>query len=536
MDKKRLRFFTLFLLIIFFAVDIVFASYIFSNTVRDNAPDWTFEPGSDIMYSSLSGAGEAFLYGSGNSIHFHYTMNPNASRSYTLDSRVNDLVISNNIKFFAVTDIENNYYFFRYGGGPDLDLKYKVSFEESVYIEGIVVLGKTAQNTRVLLRSGSSIYLFTSLDGEPVFVYDFNEDVKEAYISHYGDYVVAGTESGGVYFFRTFQENLEWQCKCDSGISSISVSPFAQYAIIGCIDGSVYLYDVAEQSLIWKKTIGASIESAYIRSTAMESLVLDATKTLHLFDREGTEIMVIENVETSYLPYWSEFLLYSVEGAFYLHREDRDVADWTYNSGEEIRSISSNYGCTTVMLTYKDKLQFFFEEQLIILGSRSYWAALALLVAAQLVIIMYLSYLQRTWIFDVINNKEFMEFFAGAFFGLLAVGVLAGNIKDMDFINMVTGSMAAGLASWQLSRVGGGFIGSFIGYLTGLFGSFAIGGAFGIYYWIGGAEENIFSSFFGTAFYGGLLGAFYSIIGIVVGLAIKDYFEEYRKKRKSSKV
>jgi hypothetical protein len=42
---------------------------------------------------------------------------------------------------------------------------------------------------------------------------------------------------------------------------------------------------------------------------------------------------------------------------------------------------------------------------------------------------------------------------------------------------------------------------------------------------------DIISSVLGTAFVGVLMGALYSLVGVVIGLAIKDYFEEYRQKK-----
>ncbi|HOP09320.1 MAG TPA: hypothetical protein PLC12_03790, partial [Candidatus Methanofastidiosa archaeon] len=380
-----------------------------------------------------------------------------------------------------------------------------------------------------------SIYLFTSASNEPVLSWDFDEPVNAAYISHYGDYVVAGTESGQVYFFRAFQESLEWQCTCDSAVLSISISPFAQFALIGCADGSVYLYNIEQQALIWKKSLGASIGSVFVRSSATESMALDATETLHLFGGDGEEINTIDGVDVSSMPYWSEFFLYSKDGMFNLQREDSATADWNYFDSEELRYIDSNYGSSTVMLTYKDNMKFFFEDQLMILGSRKLWAMLSLLVVVQSAMVFYMFYLQKSSFYQVINNREFLEFFVGALFGMLAVVVLARG-TDIDYMNLTIGAISAGLASWQLSKVEGALVGSFLGYITGLFGSFAIGGAFGLYHWMGGAEQDIISSFFGTAFYGGLLGAFYSIVGIVVGLVIKDYFDEYRRKRRSSKV
>jgi hypothetical protein len=98
-------------------------------------------------------------------------------------------------------------------------------------------------------------------------------------------------------------------------------------------------------------------------------------------------------------------------------------------------------------------------------------------------------------------------------------------------MNIIVAVISCGLASWQCSRLKGGFVGAFAGYVAGFFGSLAIGAAFGIYNWLGGAEDNILMSLFGTAFVGGLLGAIFSVVGVGIGLFIKGYFEEYRLRK-----
>jgi len=533
MDKKRLRIFSIFFLILFLLADIAIASYIFSNTVRDNSPDWVYEPGTDIVSVAFSGGGNAFVYGTGNNIYFHYAYNPTSSRYYELDSAVKSLMISKNVNAFVAADMENNLYFLRYGSGPDMDLIFKVPFDKNIDLRGMVVLGETAQTTRFLASSEESIYIFSSRSVQPLLEYDFGERVNEAAISHYGDLTVAGTESGNVYFFRTFEETLEWQCQCDSAVTSIAISPFAGYALIGCDNGSVYLYDTDEQTMLWKKSIGSSVREVFIRSTATESLVLDSNNVAYLFEKDGENIKTLEDVDQLYMPYWSEYITYSSDDVLFLVRDNRNIDEWKYDTNDDIRLIFTDYGSSVVMLLFKDRIEFILEDQLMVYGSRSYWAGLAILILGQILVMAYTQYLQRSWIYGIIHNREFLEFFVGALFGLLAAGILAGSLDDLESINLIIGSISAGLASWQCSRVGGGLIGAFVGYITGLFGALAIGGAFGIYYWVGGAEENILSSLVGTAFYGGLLGAFYSIIGFIVGLVIKDYFEEYRRKRKT---
>ncbi|MDD4281739.1 MAG: hypothetical protein PHW58_05900, partial [Candidatus Methanofastidiosa archaeon] len=112
---------------------------------------------------------------------------------------------------------------------------------------------------------------------------------------------------------------------------------------------------------------------------------------------------------------------------------------------------------------------------------------------------------------------------------------LAMSAGTYNTMNIIIGSAACGLSAWQCSRLRGGFVGAFAGYVVGFFGSIAIGAAFGVYRWLGGAEQNIVSSLFGSAFVGGLLGAVFSVIGVVIGLVIKGYLEEYRQ-RKAQKV
>jgi hypothetical protein len=74
-------------------------------------------------------------------------------------------------------------------------------------------------------------------------------------------------------------------------------------------------------------------------------------------------------------------------------------------------------------------------------------------------------------------------------------------------------------------------VGAFAGYITGFFGSLFIGSGLGLYYWLAGTKMDIISSVIGTAFVGALMGALYSIVGVVIGLAVKDYFMEYRQKK-----
>jgi len=536
MDKKRIKLIILVLSIIFLFLDIALASLIFSGTVRENDPDWVFNTDSDILDSNLSGVGEAFIYGAGDTIYLHYASNPNPIRSYTLDSGVKSVTVSNDIKSMVAIDMENNLYLFRFGGEPGLlTLQYMVHFDENIELGGLVVIGGTAQTTRILVHTDNSVYMYSSRSDQPLARWDFEGGVDSTRISHYGDIVLVGSRSGEMYVYRTFEQSLEWQCTCDSDITSMAISPFAKFALVGTSSGSVYLYDIEEKDLLWKKSLNSPVKEVFIRSSGSESLIWCADKNAYLFDRDGAQIKFIEGADSIYLSFWGEYVSYSRNDEFFMHREARKSADWKYTIDHEIRYIDSNYGSTIVMLTFKDRVELFYEDQLMVMGSRYYWSLLSIVIIMELFVLGYLFYIQKGLIYDIINNREFLEFIIGALAGIAVTIALSGGIDDIDSINLVIGMLSAGLSSWMCSRIGGGFVGAFSGYIVGLFGSVAIGAAFGIYYWLGGAEDNIISSTLGTAFYGGLLGMFYCLIGVIVGLVIKGYFEEYRRK-KGSKV
>ncbi|MHC1605338.1 MAG: PQQ-binding-like beta-propeller repeat protein, partial [Candidatus Methanofastidiosia archaeon] len=466
---------------------------------------------------------------------FHYFFNPKASRSYTLDSVVKKVVVSNNKKYVAASDLENNIYLFSYGGGPDLSLLYKNSFDEEAAIGDLVVIGPRSFVTRLLVFTDYSIFVYSSDFSTPLWSWNFDGAVTDAKMSNYGDITVVGTESGKLYFFRTFEEKLEWVFDCDSQIMSLAISPFASYVLAGSKNGSVYLFDVKNETLIWKWDIGSSVAFVQMRSSATQCLVGNTSGSAYIMDRGGSQLKMFEDVDIGYLSFWGNYIGIARGNKFQFVREERKCAEWEYFSEDPIRYMDSSFGSEYVMLTCKDSIAFFVEEQIIIMGSRFYWSLFVLLLVAQILVIGYLSYLQKGALYMLIKNREVLEFAVGAFGGLIAVLVMTQTIDTENTIVIVIGAISSGFASWQCSRLGGGFVGAFAGYVAGFFSSLTVGAAFGLYYWLGGLEQNIVSSIFGTAFFGGLLGAVFSIIGVIVGLAIKDYFEEYRFKMKNKK-
>jgi len=72
MKAKKYKAVVICLVAIFLITDIIVASFVFNSTSRENSPDWTLFCDEDILTSDFSGTGNAFVYGSGNSIFFHH--------------------------------------------------------------------------------------------------------------------------------------------------------------------------------------------------------------------------------------------------------------------------------------------------------------------------------------------------------------------------------------------------------------------------------------------------------------------------------
>jgi len=535
MKAKKYKAVVICLVAIFLITDIIVASFVFNSTSRENSPDWTLFCDEDILTSDFSGTGNAFVYGSGNSIFFHHIFNPNSSRFSILDAPVRQVFLSNNSKFCSASDMENNIYLFSYGGGPEMKLLYKAKFDTTATIVDLIVIGKTIQTTRLLVYSGNTIYVFDSTSPEPLWSWTFDDVITSAEISHYGDVIAVGTASGSLHVFRTFEERLVWENTCDSKINAVASSPFALFLVAGTSNGSVYLYDIKNADLIWKESFGYPIKKACIRSSATECLVQGEGGAACLFDKNSVLINHLEDVEVAHISFWGEYLAVASINEFSMFRGGGSVAEWVYEYNEPVRFIHLNYGATYVMLTYKDSIKFFIEDQLIIFGSRTYWSFLAIIIVLELLILLYIMYAQKGTFYSIVKNREFIEFFIGAAGGLLVVFALSHSTGSLDVFNLVVGMFSAGIASWQCSRMGGGFVGAFGGYVSAFFSSLSIGGAFGIYYWLNGLEQNIISSLFGTALFGGLLGTVFGLIGVLIGLFVKGYFEEYRMKKSMKK-
>ena len=535
MKKRAIKRLMIVLAIVFMASNIVLGHAIFKTTVRENAPDYCRSGGGMVIATDLAGTGDAYVFGEGNTVWYQYTHFPTPSRSYDLSSVVRDVVISDNAKYVAAADAQGTLYLFSFGAGPELRLLYSFIPGENASIGGLVVLGQKSNIARLVAYTERSISVHSDTFADALWAWDFQEDITCVSVSHYGDVTAVGTDENTLSFFRTFSATLSWQTTCDSAITSISVSPFANYAVVGTESGSVYLYDIAAKTLLWKIGLPSPIVHTDIRSSATESLVLDAAGTLVLLDRAGTRLNEISGAGWAYLPYWSEGFAYTVQNALFVQREGRSVPDWSYSLGMQVHGMDANYGFSTLMVTTSDAVLFFFEDDLFIYGSRTYWSLLALIVVGQVLVLGYLAYLQKGTLYSIMQNKEFIEFFIGVVGGLALSLLLARSAGTYNAMNIIIGSAACGLSAWQCSRLRGGFVGAFAGYVVGFFGSIAIGAAFGVYRWLGGAEQNIVSSLFGSAFVGGLLGAVFSVIGVVIGLVIKGYLEEYRQ-RKAQKV
>jgi hypothetical protein len=530
MERRKITLVGIVLLVAFLAADVIFASYIFNSTVHANAPDWTRDVDGDILASDLTDGGNAFLYGVGPTVNLSYYKSQGVSRSYTLSAPVREVFISNNLKRFVASDAENKVHLFAYGGGPDLNLYYTIAYDTPVDVVGLVSLGKTGYTTRFATHTSDTLHVYGDTSAEPLWTHTFPSQITSARISHYADVILVGTEDGTVYIFNTFEGTISWQCQCDSYVTSVSVSPFALYATVGTQDGSVYLYDIKQQRMNWMKSLEAPIETTVVRSSGSTSVVRDTSGTLRIFDKAGNVLKHVEEAEKTAISFWGELFGYARSGTFFMQRLNRSAPDWKYSFDGEVRALDLNYGATLTMMTLKDSFVFFEEDKSVLLGSRTYWAAFLLLVIGELIIIGALFYKRRGLLYSLIKNREFLEFFAGLAGGLF-VSLILGGFRGFNAVSILVAMGASGIASWQCARTGGGLVGAFAGYITGFFGSLFIGSGLGLYYWLAGTKMDIISSVIGTAFVGALMGALYSIVGVVIGLAVKDYFMEYRQKK-----
>jgi hypothetical protein len=514
----------------FLVVNILFASFIFNSTLHVNSPDWINAVEGDIIASDLTDEGNAFFYGVGANVYFSFYKDPHVKKSYSLEAPVRDVFISNNLQRFLAIDAQNNVYLFAYGGGPELVHRYTVSYDGPANVAGLISLGKSGHTTRIVTYTDDTLYVYSDGSVEPLWTHTFLSQITSARISHYADIIIVGTADGTVYFFKTFEGSLSWECQCDSSVTSVSVSPFALYATVGTHDGSVYLYDLKQQRMNWMKSLEAPIETTVVRSSGSTSVVKDSTGALYIFDKKGTVLKHIEGVEKTGISFWGELFGYTRDGHFFMARLNRSIPDWKYSYQGEVRALDLNYGATLTMVTLKDSFVFFEEDRSLLFGSRTYWAAFLLLVIFEIVIVGALFYKRKGFLYSLIKNREFLELFAGMAGGLF-ISFILGGFRGFNAVSIFVAMGASGIASWQCARTGGGLVGAFAGYITGFFGALLIGSGVGLYYWLTGAKMDIISSVIGTAFVGGLMGALYSLVGIVIGLAIKDYFEEYRQKK-----
>jgi len=531
METRNLRVVGIALAILFVVCDVAIGYYIFGSTVRDNGLDWELEPPDAVSAFALEGTGASCIVSTGSSLYFHYKYSPVATKSATFDAPLTDIAMSNNRKYFCATDANDTLHFLAYGSGKEFSEVYTADFGEQPRIAGLVVIGKTLLTTRLLVYTTSDIYLFNDSSAEPLWHYETNSPISCATISHYGDVVAVGLEDGTLMVFDTFQQTLLWECTCDASVTCVNVSPFAYYLVAGTSSGNATLYSMEEKMPLWSYEAYAPVECVYLRSSASEVCVLGSDSHLAVLSQEGTKGLEVDGVEQAYMPYWGEFIGYVKDKCMYQHRTTRNIADWKYCVGDQIAGVEMNYGGESVMASTNDSLMLFEEDQLIIMGSRSMWSVLALLVVMEVLVLGAIAYRQKGQLYIAMRNMEVMEFFVGAAVGIFANIALNYASGAYSAGSLAISASAAGIASWQFSRSSGGIAGVFIGFMSGFFCAMAVGGAFGIYYWLAGSEQNIFSSFFGNIFFGGLNGTVYSLIGIIAGLVSRGIFTGNGQKR-----
>jgi len=225
-------------------------------------------------------------------------------------------------------------------------------------------------------REDSNIYFFEKNSSIPLWSCNTGGDVVSLAISSSGQYIAAGIgrDNQGVLFLRKSSSSPLW--RYDTGgaigfVKDVALSSDGDYIVAGTYDGYLYYFGKNSSTPIWMyKTPGWAYN---VDISADGNYIVVGTSNANSNDKfyllEKTSNIPLWNFTTSD-PVWS--LTISSDSQYisvgtgytgshiYLFQRNNSTPLWSFNAGGDVRSLAMSYnGQYFVAGCYNDKVYFF---------------------------------------------------------------------------------------------------------------------------------------------------------------------------------
>ena len=514
------------LFIFFILIDIGIGAYIFTNTTREKIPSFSYSMDDIKLFETSSGA-EAIVIGSGNKIFYIRLGDESPLWEYNLDSEVIWLSISANGKFIAASDENKNIYLLFKGtrNNPNLVFKYKLDSK----VEGLDLygIGEYFYVLRLVVATKNSIYIFSLNQEDPLWSYTLESEITVAEMPYNGKLIAVGTNSGDLYIFLTFKEKMLKKYSLASKITSISVSPYSECIFAGCENGSVFMFSV-NGGLVWGHNLNSEIVLTSTSIKGRSSLLKTKDGKILTFDEDGGIVRTFENKDAK--PFFSQWTsdIILIEGKnIRLFKKDRENPIWKYSEDNFPIAIRSDVSLDNIFIVYNDKFNLFTRDSIFILGSRRGWSFLAFLFIAQVLICVYVSRRSRIDINKFIRSGDFKVLVISVLIGgclgfYFGYGLIKSYTHKLIFLIIITSIFS----SWMYIKSEGGVSGILVSWVYGIFASIILGAFIGIFVWLGGIEQSIFSPIGLYMFIGGFVGIVVGIIAVLTAVIACFFYKQ----------
>ncbi len=513
------------LLIIFLLADVGIGAYIFTKTTREKTPEGSF-PLRGVDFFDLSSGGEVAAIGYKNTVSYLQMNKRENLWEYTLDSEVTAVSISSNTKFVATSDANNNLYLIFRGVRNNPNLIFKQSIDKKIEKLDLYCVGDYFYVLRLVVFTKDSIYLFSLDEKGPLWSYTLEEEITTPKLSYNGKWIVAGTASGNLYLFSTFKQELTKEYSLNSEITSLSISPYGDNIFVGCKNGSAFMMS-SEKGLLWQKNMDSKVVFTSTNIKGRKSFLKTKNGNFFLFNEEGDIIRTFKNEKA--VPHFSQwtsnFVL--VEGATLRYfKEDRETPVWVYRGDTPPRKVSSNMAFDEILAVYDTNFDLFTKDYVLILGSREAWSLLAILVLLQVAICLYLPRKEMIDIQGFIKSQDFRDILISTVIGgAVGVAFVYRFMKTYVPEIIVLVIAVSIFSSWNYIISEKGKAGIILGWIYGVFASVILGALIGIFMWLGGTEQSIFTTMAVYAFVGVFTGILIGLVAAVATAVVDSFFE-----------
>jgi len=293
--------------------------------------------------------------------------------SYNTSSRNRNIAISSNGQYIALACYDFNLYLFEKDNPTPI---WTSNLGESVQCVAITPDGQYIV-AGTLSREDSNIYLFAKNSSIPLWSCNTGGDVMSLAISSSGQYIVAGIgrDNQGVLFLRKSSSSPLWRYDTGGAIGlvrDVALSSDGDYIVAGTYDGYLYYFGKNSSTPIWKyKTPGwaynvdISADGNYI---VVGTSNANSNNKLYLLEKSSN--IPLWNFTTGD-PIWA--LAITSDGQhiatgtgytgkqIYLFENNSSTPLWNYTAGNDIESIAFSSNGKYLVAGSQDRRIYLFE-------------------------------------------------------------------------------------------------------------------------------------------------------------------------------